>query len=401
MKSNKEIERKWLINGFPCDTVPFTEGTIRQAYISTDPEVRIREAFFKDKPVARFLTIKSNGSMTRNEVEVRISKEQYDILLAMANAEPIVKQMKQYELSDGRILECSEVDPDKGKGISFMYAEIEFDDEESANNFVDLPLFTKDVTSDPFYKMKNYWIRTRVNLDGLNETNKEADNAKDTANDIPDGLNDCLNKMGPFGEFIKGQIKDGNMKVVNPESFDPSHFFDDMDPNDLSKFIATQVGMIHEHLDDFGFNAAQLHQIEKIIHNEAEELFSALKPSPTSFTWPHPIEGEECIAQGIGKIKTGMTKKQVKKLIKKMIEEYLDKFLKSKKLKKKIRKIALKEVCKVDLGDELSDLEERVDDIEEHMEDIDKTIDGVDQCKCENCDGCGKAENAEDEDDDD
>lgn len=396
MKSNKEIERKWLINGFPCDTVPFTEGTIRQAYISTDPEVRVREAAFNGKPVARFLTIKSNGSMTRDEVEVRISKEQYDILLTMANGEPIVKQMKKYELSDGRVLECSEVDPDKGKGISFMYAEIEFDDEESANNFVDLPLFVKDVTSDPFYKMKNYWVRTRVNLDGINEPNKEADNIEDTANDIPDGLNDCLNKMGPFGEFIKDQIKDGNMKVVNRQSFDPSHFFDDMDPKDIAKFIATQAGMIHEHLDDFGFNEAQLAQIEGIVHDEAERLFSALKPSQTFFTWPHPIEGEECIAHGIGKLKTSMTKKKVKKLIKKMIEKYLDEFLKSKKLKKKIRNIVFKQI-----RDQLLDLKVRVNDIEEHMEDIDEMLDDADQCKCENCDSCGKAENTEDEDDDD
>ena len=83
--------------------------------------------------------------MTRDEVEVRISKEQYDILLAMANGEPIVKQMKKYRLPDGRTLECSKVDPDMGVGISFMYAEVEFDDEESAKNFADLPIFIKDV----------------------------------------------------------------------------------------------------------------------------------------------------------------------------------------------------------------------------------------------------------------
>lgn len=236
-----------------------------------------------------------------------------------------------------------------------------------------------------------------MNASGTEGSNKEPC-SKDETDSIPDGLNDCLNKMGPFGEFLRSQIKDGNMKVVNPEEFNPIHFFDDKSPEDIAKFTALEVAKIHQHLDDFGFNEAQLSQIERIIRDEGEQLFAALNPSRT-FTWPNPIEGEGCIAHGIGKIKTGLTKKKAKKLIKKMIEEYLDKFIKSKKLKKKIRKIAIEEACKVDLGDDLSDLEERVDDLEEHMDEIDKMLDKAENCGCKTCE-CHN-EDSDDEDDED
>ena len=39
-----EIERKWLIEGFPADLPLVSQAAMRQGYIATAPAVRIRES---------------------------------------------------------------------------------------------------------------------------------------------------------------------------------------------------------------------------------------------------------------------------------------------------------------------------------------------------------------------
>lgn len=102
--------------------------------------------------------------MVRHEVEFHITKEHFYALAEMVTRPFIIKDFRIYELPDWLELECSYVD--EGWDSEFMYAEVEFPSVEAAKNFTLLPNFTKDVTDDSSYKMKNYWKRTRGNEKG-------------------------------------------------------------------------------------------------------------------------------------------------------------------------------------------------------------------------------------------
>lgn len=154
-----EIERKFLINSFPIDLPVVDRFKVYQAYLSIDPEVRIRCNVKSNHCLEYFIAIKSNGDMTRQEVEIRISKNQFYALEEMVDKPFITKDFCIYRLENGLELECSHVD--KLMSTEFMYAEVEFPDEDTAKSFKPLPCFYADVTYDPAYKMKNFWKRTR------------------------------------------------------------------------------------------------------------------------------------------------------------------------------------------------------------------------------------------------
>lgn len=154
-----EIERKFLLSSFPTDLPLKEEFQVYQAYLSIEPEVRIRRNAKDGKDTAYYLAIKSSGEMVRTEVEIPISKDQFYALAAMVSKPFITKDFQIYQLDDGLILECSHVD--KGLDTEFLYAEVEFPSIQAAETFKPLPNFTADVTKDSSYKMKNFWKRTR------------------------------------------------------------------------------------------------------------------------------------------------------------------------------------------------------------------------------------------------
>lgn len=154
-----EIERKFLIDSFPADLPLIRQHQVYQAYLSLDPEVRIRRNVKDGQDTAYFLTIKSGHGLVREEVELDISKAHFYALAKMAEHPFVSKDFRVYQLPDGLDLECSLVD--KGKSSEFMYAEIEFPDVDAAESFAALPIFKKEVTEDPAYRMKNYWKKTR------------------------------------------------------------------------------------------------------------------------------------------------------------------------------------------------------------------------------------------------
>lgn len=177
-----EIERKFIMEGFPEDLKCLREVTIEQGYVSVMPEVRIHTATDQHTGVTNYrLTMKGEGNLTRTEIKTSIDGDFYREAVELLGVPMIQKDYRSYELPEtmddksyGRqvigsnsktsshalILEVCLVDP--GTEHEFYYGEIEFETEEDAMHFTRIPCLGKEVTNDPAYKMKNYWIKTRL-----------------------------------------------------------------------------------------------------------------------------------------------------------------------------------------------------------------------------------------------
>ena len=155
-----EIERKFLMTGFPEGLHEIEKALVHQAYITVDPEVRVRSMAYSDGSIDYIQTIKGNGNMIRTERENPITEWEYNKEIKEIGLEPIEKEYRAYVLEDGNILEVSKVDN------QFYYGEVEFKSEEQANKWRPSERVSryiiKDITYASEYKMKNYWYRTRL-----------------------------------------------------------------------------------------------------------------------------------------------------------------------------------------------------------------------------------------------
>lgn len=149
-----EIERKWLMDGFP--NLPYTcEEMMEQGYLSFDPvTVRIR-CITQGGASTHLLTIKGRGTLQRTEVETPLSAGQCEALAALLPAPPVKKRLRRYPLPNGLELECSLVD--EGAPSAFYYAEVEFDTEAAAHAFVPPAFMGREVTGEPGYTMAAYY----------------------------------------------------------------------------------------------------------------------------------------------------------------------------------------------------------------------------------------------------
>ena len=155
-----EIERKFLLSKLP-DLEVDEKTIIYQAYLSTNPEVRIRKkVFYSDKKPNYKMTLKSDGLLSRKETEFDLTQEQFEKASSTLTKPFIRKDYYKLRIPNTEYyFDCGIVD--KGEYFSFMYGEIEFPTEEEANKFV-LPdkissCIIKEVTDDTAYKMKNIW----------------------------------------------------------------------------------------------------------------------------------------------------------------------------------------------------------------------------------------------------
>lgn len=148
-----EIERKWLLDGFPNLPVANVQE-MEQGYLSFEPStVRIRKNT-SNGVTGYKLTIKGKGTLTRTEVEFSIQEDQYNALLPLLVAPPARKKLHLYSLPDGNTMECSLVD--EGEPTAFYYAEVEFASEEEANAFNPPAFLAREVTWEPGYTMAAY-----------------------------------------------------------------------------------------------------------------------------------------------------------------------------------------------------------------------------------------------------
>lgn len=138
-----EIERKFLVKDCPS-LKTYSCKKIKQAYISTDPVIRIRE--MNDQ---FFLTVKSQGHMVREEFEMPITKEQFEALYKKAEGTPIIKTRYFIPIENGL---TAELDLYIGDLEGLRTVEVEFTSIAAADSFTAPDWFGKDITLDNRYK---------------------------------------------------------------------------------------------------------------------------------------------------------------------------------------------------------------------------------------------------------
>lgn len=137
-----EIERKFLIDNIPFNVKDYKFHLIEQAYLCTEPVVRIRR---QDNDY--YMTYKSKGFLSREEYNLPLTEESYMHLLKKADGNIITKE--RYLIPYGKY--TIELDIFKGRFKDMMLAEVEFETDDEANNFVPPEWFGEDVTYSPKY----------------------------------------------------------------------------------------------------------------------------------------------------------------------------------------------------------------------------------------------------------
>lgn len=138
-----EIERKFLIKKLPDNLTSYKARKIEQAYLCTDPVVRVR----RDND-DHYLTYKSKGMIVREEYNLPLTKEAYGHLLAKADGNIITKT--RYEIPEKDNLTI-ELDVFEGKFDGLLLAEVEFASEEEALGYIPPEWFGEDVSNSTKY----------------------------------------------------------------------------------------------------------------------------------------------------------------------------------------------------------------------------------------------------------
>ena len=141
----KEIERKFCVRKMP-DLTACTGVEISQGYIAVgenDTEVRLRR-----KGERFYQTVKIGKGVQRTEVEVELSRAQFDTLWPLTAGRRVEKV--RYEMVEGTW--TIELDVYCGRLKGLVVAEVEFESVDESSRFVPPPWFGRDVTDDDRYK---------------------------------------------------------------------------------------------------------------------------------------------------------------------------------------------------------------------------------------------------------
>lgn len=143
-----EIERKFTISRLPENLESYPCRIIEQAYLNTDPVVRIRR-----ENDTFYLTYKGKGLLAREEYNLPLNEASYYHLREKADGNVISK--KRYVIPIDQTSLSVELDIFEPPFAPLIIAEVEFPDKETAEAFLPLDWFSQDVTNDPAYHNSN------------------------------------------------------------------------------------------------------------------------------------------------------------------------------------------------------------------------------------------------------
>lgn len=164
-----EIERKFTITKLPDNLTSYPCRIIEQAYLNTDPVVRIRR-----QDDSYYMTYKGKGLLAREEYNLPLNEASYYHLREKADGNIISKKRYVIPIAHPQFnttytsFTSSNVDPIslsveldifEGDLAPLIIAEVEFPDKEMAEAFLPLDWFSQDVTNDPAYHNSNLIYR--------------------------------------------------------------------------------------------------------------------------------------------------------------------------------------------------------------------------------------------------
>jgi CYTH domain-containing protein len=140
-----EVERKWLVHT-PPDLTAHQGKAVTQGYIALaedGTEVRLRqigEQFFQ--------TVKSEGGLVRGEIEVELTKQQFEALWPATAGRRLEKTRYRVPWAGKQV----EIDVYYGSLAGLVVAEVEFTSADESIPFTAPPWFGTEVTEDEAYK---------------------------------------------------------------------------------------------------------------------------------------------------------------------------------------------------------------------------------------------------------
>lgn len=140
-----EIERKFLLKKTPPDLAQFPHDEIAQGYLAIESggvQVRLRK-----KGNVRSLTYKRGTKNGREEREVRLSAEQFDVFWPATAGRRLTKIRYEVPWKEHII----EIDVYRGRHDGLIVAEVEFSDEKSCAAFKPPDWLGEEVTGKSRY----------------------------------------------------------------------------------------------------------------------------------------------------------------------------------------------------------------------------------------------------------
>ncbi len=143
-----EIERKYLIDAsaLPENLAAFPFHEIEQAYLCTDPVIRVRR-----EDSRYYMTCKGKGLMVREELNFPLNEAAYSHLLKKIDGLILTKRRYLIPLKEPYAHLTAEVDVFSGLYQGLVLAEVEFPTQEEALAFVPPAWFGQDVTMSTQY----------------------------------------------------------------------------------------------------------------------------------------------------------------------------------------------------------------------------------------------------------
>ena len=144
-----EIERKYLVANLPDGLAQCPHEDIEQAYLCTNPTVRVRKYGNRFWLTVKAHQVGCHGVIVNREEEFELSVDSYLKLKAKCEGLVVKKTRYRVNLENGLVAEL-DIFHDAHEGLRLV--EVEFSTVEQAEKFIPPEWFGRDVSDDLRYR---------------------------------------------------------------------------------------------------------------------------------------------------------------------------------------------------------------------------------------------------------